>query len=193
MKCPKCGYNSFEYHDACKKCSNDLTNYKETFGLKTIVLPSEARTAMAEAMSAATPEADLASEPAETATDIFSFDLPDDEAPGATAAGNDNPFNFDEEPAEVQPTSLGDFSFDEEQKSPQAKAEEDAFADLLESTAHDDSAAIGKPSSAKSGPGEFDLENFSWDDTPAATNSAEKKSDDDFNSLFGDMDETTKK
>lgn len=199
MKCPKCGYNSFEYHNVCKKCSNDLTNYKETFGLKTIVLPLEARTAMAEARSSETPEVDQVQEVAETATDMFSFDLPEEEASGATALGSDSPFNFDEEPAEAEPKSFGDFSFDEEEKSPQAKAEDDAFADLLESTSlEDDSAAAGKaapaqPAATSSGAGEFDLDNFSWDDTPAVPEDGEKKPDDDFNSLFGDMEETTKK
>ena len=38
MKCPKCGYNSFEIHDTCKKCANDLTSYKNIHGLKSIVL-----------------------------------------------------------------------------------------------------------------------------------------------------------
>ena len=35
MKCPKCGYNSFEFHDVCKKCAHDLTSYKDIHGLKT--------------------------------------------------------------------------------------------------------------------------------------------------------------
>ena len=154
MKCPKCGYNSFEYHDACKKCANDLSGYKVTYGLKEIVLPQEARASMAAALMA------------------------------ETAASSQVP----EAAAEAAPDM---FSFDDEQKSAQAqaKAEEDAFADLLESSSQETPA----PAPAASSPGEFDLNNFSWDDTPAAPAAAETKPEDDFNSLFGDLDDTPKK
>ena len=67
--------------------------------------------------------------------------------------------------------------------------EEDAFADLLESSSQETPA----PVAAASSPGEFDLNNFSWDDTPAAPAAAETKPEDDFNSLFGDLDDTPKK
>ncbi len=43
MKCPKCGYNSFEYYDACKKCFVDLSGHKTKFSLVPIILPLEAR------------------------------------------------------------------------------------------------------------------------------------------------------
>ncbi len=33
MKCPKCGYVSFEYLDMCKKCQHDLTMFKEERGI----------------------------------------------------------------------------------------------------------------------------------------------------------------
>lgn len=39
MKCPKCGYNSFEYLDSCKKCGNDLSTFKEAHGIRPIVIP----------------------------------------------------------------------------------------------------------------------------------------------------------
>jgi hypothetical protein len=199
MKCPKCGYNSFEYNDVCKKCSNDLTNFKDVFGLKAIVLPLDARTSMAQAGITETHEVDQAAATEEAATDMFSFDLPEEEASDAATGDTDNPFNFDEEPDKAQPMSSGDFSFDDEEKSPQAKADEAAFASLLESTAHEDDsataaqAASSKPTGASSAPGEFDLDNFSWDDATEAPEGVEKKTDDDFNSLFGDMDNTAKK
>ncbi len=37
MKCPKCGYNSFEFLDACKKCNNDLSAFKESHGIRAII------------------------------------------------------------------------------------------------------------------------------------------------------------
>lgn len=198
MKCPKCGYNSFEHYDTCKKCSHDLTGYKATFGLKAIVLPLDARASMAEALAAETAAASPAPEEVETAaTDMFSFDLPEDAATATLDTDKDNPFNFDDEPGPAKST-IGEFSFDEEEKSPQAKAEEDAFASLLESTSLEDKNVAPKveaPAKAAAGnsPGEFDLDNFSWDDTPETPAAGASKPDDDFNSLFGDMDETTKK
>lgn len=201
MKCPKCGYNSFEYQDACKKCAHDLSGYKTTYGLKAIVLPQAARVAMAESFRTETAEADQAAETPETAGDMFSFDLPEEEAAtqAPTTTADDNPFNFDEEPAATPPQGFAEFAFDEEPKSAQAKAEEDAFAGLLESSSQDgDAAAAATPAAPSSfDSGEFDLESFSWDETPAApAESVEEtgqKSGDDLNNLFGDMDDTNKK
>ena len=54
--------------------------------------------------------------------------------------------------------------------------------------------AAAKAAVSSSGPDEFDLESFSWDDTPAApavTDSTE--STDDFDSLFGDTKENAQK
>jgi hypothetical protein len=36
MKCPKCGYVSFDYLDACRKCSVDLVEFKKTLHLDAI-------------------------------------------------------------------------------------------------------------------------------------------------------------
>lgn len=204
MKCPKCGYNSFEFHDACTKCANDLTGYKSTFGLKPIVIPPEARATMAKALMAETMVAEHPANEVDNGGDMFSFDLPDDDT--STAAGkaaSSDPFNFDDEPATGQSSGFGEFSFDDEAPTTQAKAEEDAFADLLESTSQNDNpfaeavstAPAAAPPAAGSGGGEFDLENFSWDDTPAtpAAEGTAKKPEDDFDSLFGDMDDTAKK
>ena len=33
MKCPKCGYNSFEYLENCKKCGQSLGEHKQKFNL----------------------------------------------------------------------------------------------------------------------------------------------------------------
>lgn len=196
MKCPKCGYNSFEYHDACKKCSNDLAGYKGTYGLKAIVLPQEARSSMAATFMAETAVGNQAPQAvAEETTDMFSFDLPDEDASATATTASDNPFDFGEESAASELQGFGEFSFDDEQKSAQAKAEEDAFADLLESTSQEGDAGVAPAPAAAVGssPGEFDLNNFSWDDTPVAPAAAETKPEDDFNSLFGDLDDATKK
>ena len=191
MKCPKCGYNSFEFHDSCKKCANDLTGYKNTYGFKPIVLPPEARTSMAEALMAEAALNNQSPETSDAPVDMFSFDVPEEVA---TDAGSDDPFNFDDEPATPSQTG-GVFSFDDGQQSAQAKAEEDAFADLLESTSQEDTAPLSPASVVASGStAESDLNNFSWDDTPVtASGETAKPAEDDFNSLFGDLDEPAKK
>lgn len=38
MKCPKCGYNSFDHLDNCKKCHIDLTEHKARFGIRSVLL-----------------------------------------------------------------------------------------------------------------------------------------------------------
>lgn len=190
MKCPKCGYNSFEIHDTCKKCANDLTSYKDIHGLKPIVLPLETRTIMAEKLMADRAQ-DEPIAAVDAPADMFSFDIPDNEP--AAAAGSfpkDDPFNFGDEPS-APSLGGGGFSFGNEQMSAQAKAEEDAFADLLESSSQDKGGAPSAPQTPDAG---AELGDFSWDDTPAtAPGESAKPAEDDFNSLFGDTDETAKK
>lgn len=191
MKCPKCGYNSFEFHDSCKRCSSDLSGYKQTYGITPIVLPLEVREKMAEEFRIASAETEQLAENAEAHEDMFAFDLPEEASPSSAAAAvsfNDDPFNFDDEPpAAVQK---------------QSNVEADPFADLLETTPQvsDDpfgappQAAAPKAAAKTAEPGEFDLENFSWDDTPEVSSAAgEKDAADDFDSLFGDADDSTKK
>ena len=194
MKCPKCGYNSFEYHDSCTKCSNDLTGFKNTFGLKAIVLPQEARIAMAE--SFVTDSSGLTQEPVDAPNDMFSFDVPEDETlSGDMAAPKEDPFSFDDEPA-VASDSGSDFSFDDDQLAPQDSADTNAFADLLESTSQieDDPFSVSSPTPAPAAdsPGEFDMNSFSWDEPVTNGEAAAKPVDDDFNSLFGDKDGASK-
>lgn len=189
MKCPKCGYNSFEIHDTCKKCANDLTSYKDIHGLKPIVLPLETRTAMAERLMADRVQ-DVPIAAVEAPADMFSFDLPADEATaGADSFAKDDPFNFGDEPA-APSFGGGGFSFGDDQAATQAKAEEDAFADLLESSSSQDKGGASSAAQASAGTESGD---FSWDDTPApAPGGSAKPAEDDFNSLFGDAAETKK-
>jgi hypothetical protein len=200
MKCPKCGYNSFEFHDSCTKCSNDLTGFKDTFGLKSIVLPLEARTAMAESMVAET--AHQVADAVDVPNDMFSFDLPDENDSSSVASlQKDDPFSFDDEPVAASGVG-GAFSFDDEQKSAQDKPEKDSFSDLLESTPQNDSAPLSAPRVFSAAPapvapvdsaGEFDMNNFSWDEPEnSAKGSAVKPAEDDFNSLFGDKGDAKK-
>ena len=194
MKCPKCGYNSFEIHDTCKKCANDLTSYKDIHGIKSIVLPHETRTIMAEKLMADKVQEDPAAL-VDAPTDMFSFDIPEGETTAeATSFIKDDPFDFGVEPTSPSPGG-GDSPFGNEQMSAQAKAEEDAFSDLLESSSQNTREA---PSASQSDGADNQfgsgLNSFSWDDTPD-TDPAEaaKPAKDDFDSLFGDTDDTAKK
>lgn len=193
MKCPKCGFNSFEYYDSCKKCSGDLIGYKQTYSITSVVLPLEAKEKLAANFLSAESATDHISETTESHDDIFSFDLPADSS-SAPAHRNDDPFNFDEPSPDLNQSSS-------------SNSRVDPFANLLESTSQAEAspfaaaqtAAAPTPAAAKvavssSGPGEFDLESFSWDDTPAETAATDSKEGaDDFDSLFGNTKENSPK
>ena len=90
MKCPKCGYHSFEALDNCKKCSHDLKDHKAKFHLRGLTLPGTALTA--ETAETATPsvagetEKVAAVDSADNESIDFGFDFleEEDQAGGAT-------------------------------------------------------------------------------------------------------------
>jgi hypothetical protein len=41
MKCPKCGYHSFDHLDSCKKCSHGLADHKAKFNLGGFIAPGQ--------------------------------------------------------------------------------------------------------------------------------------------------------
>ena len=161
MKCPKCGYNSFEFHDSCKKCNHDLTSFKETQGIRPVFLqlPSETATEPAKeedddfVLAPTAPAADEglfngdfspAEDTAPSASD-FGMDFGTSEENGAT----DFSFATATEPAatpQVEEPAFGDFSFDEPVSVPDQTATsaqgfvDDSFADLLENSTGGDSA-----------------------------------------------------
>ncbi|MDD2540758.1 MAG: hypothetical protein PHH28_06905 [Desulfuromonadaceae bacterium] len=190
MKCPKCGYNSFEYYDICKMCSHDLTGYKQIHSITSMVLPLEAKEKLAAELRSDESVTEQSSVDVETHDDIFSFDLPEDSASATPSHRIDDPFNFDE------------LSPDTKQSSG-AQSDEDIFADLLETTSQAEESPIASVKSAAAhasavspSPGEFDLESFSWDDDPTAATAADthkSESVDDFDSLFGETKEKTSK
>ncbi len=49
MRCPKCGFNSFDYLDSCKKCGKDLSEFKERYGITSILFPGQLNPAAASA------------------------------------------------------------------------------------------------------------------------------------------------
>jgi len=189
MKCPKCGFNSFEFYDSCKKCSGDLTGFKQTYSITSIVLPQEAKEKLVAEFQSSEGVAEHISETVEAHDDIFSFNLPED-SPAPPGHRNDDPFDFDEvSPGSKQSNSL--------------KFDDNVFGDLLESTSQTEdptistgtsmpAPAVAKSADTLSGLGELDLESFSWDDTPVA-GANETETADDFDSLFGETKVNTQK
>lgn len=52
MKCPKCGYHSFDHLDSCKKCGQDMTDHKTKFNLHGFFHPGQATIQHEEAAAA---------------------------------------------------------------------------------------------------------------------------------------------
>jgi uncharacterized RDD family membrane protein YckC len=83
MKCPKCGYNSFDHLESCKKCGEDMETHKARFGLRSLFFgcgkgePATPLPSLEEAESKALPEDAVA--PA-AATD-FGFDSMGEQVP----------------------------------------------------------------------------------------------------------------
>ncbi len=47
MRCPKCGYNSFDHLDSCKKCGKDLVEFKERYSIRSVLFPGQMKPAAA--------------------------------------------------------------------------------------------------------------------------------------------------
>lgn len=162
MKCPKCGYNSFEFLDSCKKCNNDLKDFKQSLGIRPIIMPSLLAPAgnsfggevdglldvagfhasPAQAVQPAPAEGDfefdMDSEPAPPAKDkeIFpDLDL-DFSAPAPATPVDESGFSFDQEPFPdiVEPAggAKDEPVFGDTQLAPAPAQESDNFPDLLE-------------------------------------------------------------
>jgi len=116
MKCPKCGYHSFEYLDSCKKCGQGLSDHKEKYNLRGFVAIGEAASA---ATQAEVDEESIATfDSTENESIDFGFDFLDEEdgqsteTPESVSLVSDNrdisldqPFNVDSEtiPADAPP------------------------------------------------------------------------------------------
>ena len=103
MKCPKCGYHSFESLDNCKKCSHDLKDHKAKFHLRGLTLPGTALTAETATPSVAGETekvAEVDSADNESIDSGFDF-LEEDEAQteksldAVSLGGDDQEFNLD--------------------------------------------------------------------------------------------------
>lgn len=131
MKCPKCGYNSFEYLDNCKKCGGSQVAFKEGLGIRPIILapvPVSAVSDISAEENSIPPQ--IVPDP-ESADQIFQWDPPEEKERAAAGLGEPFPdfsLNIDEEPPLEEPeqpqTAIQDpFDFACEEKS-ESHAEE---------------------------------------------------------------------
>ncbi len=83
MKCPKCGFNSFEFLENCKKCGVSLASFKKSLGVNPVVYasgPARMETpqpppAFVPPEEASLPAASIV-EPDEDSEETFSWDIP---------------------------------------------------------------------------------------------------------------------
>ena len=86
MRCPKCGYHSFDGLENCKNCGNDLTGYRQRFTNRGYSAPVTAAAVAAAAaivnpvVAATDPEAEDEAESPEGEID-FGFDILEDGSP----------------------------------------------------------------------------------------------------------------
>jgi hypothetical protein len=76
MKCPKCGYHSFDHLDSCKKCGKGLAEHKEKFNLRGFFSPGQSTVAE---VAAVDDESDAEEEPSADGSVDFGFDFLDEE------------------------------------------------------------------------------------------------------------------
>jgi hypothetical protein len=133
MKCPKCGYHSFDHLDSCKKCHNNLVEHKAKFNLSGFFSPGQATVTAPEPVIDETDE--VLEEPSDGSVD-FGFDFLDDEdqADGATEdiplGDNDQDINIDQPfgaDSETLPADNLDFNEDEDNDDKPGKGPEFAF------------------------------------------------------------------
>ena len=132
MKCPKCGYNSFDHLESCKKCGQGLTEHKEKFSLRGFFSP--VRPSVAEPQPVVDESYEEEEESSADGSVDFGFDFLDDEedpiekASDSISLGDDSqfvsidqPFGADSEtiPADIPATESESDSGDKPEKGPE--------------------------------------------------------------------------
>jgi hypothetical protein len=204
MKCPKCGFNSFEFQDNCKKCGVSLASFKMNLNINPVIFNVSRPLAESGQPLSYNAEVPLAEE--ETG-DAFTWEMPDTSdttSPGDTNfAGfeldflkqdekpdnGETAFSFDEEPVSEVPPPLvgentahhGDFSFYEETIEP---GENQLFNGTAAELPEDGNSLFGEtgvigeimPEKLQDDVGELDLADI-IDDSSAAAEKYEKEFD----------------
>lgn len=118
MKCPKCGYNSFDHLESCKKCGQGLTEHKAKFNLRGFFFPGKLAKAETESVVRESGEQE---EPPDDDTIDFGFDFLDEEedqsgkTTGSISLGDDHqavninqPFGADSETIPIDDRDTSD-------------------------------------------------------------------------------------
>ncbi len=156
MKCPKCKYNTFEFLDNCKKCGADLRSFKESLGIRPMVLASRQESPADDTTPPLSDDATFAAsgESSELSEDTFSWETP----PASPTQGPGDALP-DVALASPRETPQESFTFD--------SSDGFSFGDLpgfSENTSEEPSAATPSPT-----PGEFTFEDFSQEEEIAGS------------------------
>lgn len=137
MKCPKCGFNSFEFLDACKKCGSEFASFKKAHRINPVILrpgdvpaAKENQVAPRDFMSA--PVQVQAESPAFAADGEFSWEVPGESATSAPADSLYSGFNLDlpdPPPSETKDMEFTGFSFDTEPSPDNASSQPELHGD----------------------------------------------------------------
>lgn len=145
MKCPKCGYNSFEFLDACKKCGNEFSSFKKAHRISPVLFQSGAApdTPPPDRLTVVAAAAPVEPPPPEMEKD-FSWDVPGTAPSPQPTESPSNGFSLDFvdlTPAETKDLEFGGFSFDEPEPDP-APAEMPVEAFSFDEPAEQEPAAF---------------------------------------------------
>lgn len=122
MKCPKCGFNSFEFLDNCKKCGVSLMSFKKSMGVSPIVFAGgrlQAETLKSPPANIPLEEAFLQAAPMAQADDdtedTFTWDIPalSETAPEADSKFSGFDLDFIKDEQRLEEPEAG-FSFNDE-------------------------------------------------------------------------------
>lgn len=116
MKCPKCGFNSFEFHDNCKKCGTNLASFKSDLNIRPIILDREQPLAAVVPVLA---EDGKTPPPVEENLGTFTWDTPETDDSALASDSGFSGFELDFLKQEEKPAGDEfDFSFGDETVSP---------------------------------------------------------------------------
>lgn len=108
MRCPKCGYTSFDHLESCKKCGKDLVEFKERFGITSVLFPGQLISANVEGEDYSTDVADAAVMAATATTSSVVAESAVSDTTSKPSENDDFGFDFMGDSAEDD-----DLSFDE--------------------------------------------------------------------------------
>lgn len=115
MKCPKCGFNSFEFLESCKKCGAGFGSFKQTHGISPVILRAGSALAAAAAQDSPPAPAPAAAAGAPEEETGFSWSAPED-SPGTAPQEEAADFSFSDTAQKVPQDdgAFSEFSFEEQ-------------------------------------------------------------------------------